>query len=212
MLQGADVSNYQGPAPAVSGLGFIIVKATEGTSTVNAEQTAQAAHARASGLVVGFYHFLWPGNIEAQADYFVTRCASVPGDVLACDWETTEDGTAATGAEKDAFLAAVKHLRPQHRVLLYCNRDFWTTRDTTSDCADGLWIADPDSPAGHPRVTHPWLVHQYGIVGGIDRDVAAFADTAAMRAWATAGLPGQRTCAPPHAAPHAPEPTRPPAQ
>jgi GH25 family lysozyme M1 (1,4-beta-N-acetylmuramidase) len=188
-ISGIDVSNYQGPAPDLSDKGFIIIKATEGTSVVNAGQEAQAAHARAAGLVVGFYHFLWPGDIQAQAEWFVTRCASVPGDVLACDWETTEDNTAASCAEKDAFLAEVNSLRPGHKRLLYCNREFWTSRDTTSDCGDGLWIADPDSPAGHPAVEHPWLIHQYGTAGGVDRDVANFASVAAMKTWADPAAP-----------------------
>lgn len=38
---------------------------------------------------MGWYHFLWPGNIQKQAEWFI-RCADPkPGDVLACDWETT---------------------------------------------------------------------------------------------------------------------------
>jgi hypothetical protein len=189
-VTGIDVSGYQGPTPAVAGLAFCLIKATEGTTVTNSEQAAQAVNARTNGLVVGFYHFLWPGNITAQAQYFVEQCDSVPGDLLICDWETTEDGTAATGAEKDAFLAAVKSLRPDHKVLLYCNRDFWLNHDTTSDCGDGLWIADPDSPAGHPNIVHSWVIHQYGTsAASVDLDVADFADTAAMRAWAAPPTP-----------------------
>jgi GH25 family lysozyme M1 (1,4-beta-N-acetylmuramidase) len=187
-VYGQDWSSMQPASPGTGGLGFAFVKATEGTTYINPVQRQQAAHARARGLVVGFYHFLWPGKIEAQAAYFVDCCASVPGDLLACDWETTESGTAASGAEKDAFLKAVRRLRPDHQVLLYCNRDFWLNQDTTSYCADGLWISDPDSPPGHPAVSHPWLIHQYSAAGGIDRDIADFSSEAAMRTWARARL------------------------
>jgi hypothetical protein len=187
-VYGQDWSAYQPGKPSTSGLDFAFVKATEGHTYTSPLQTEQAAHARAAGLAVGFYHFLWPGDIEAQAEHFVAKCASVEGDLLACDWETTSEGTAASGAEKDAFLAAVRRLRPKHKVLLYCNRSFWLDRDTTSDCGDGLWIADPSSRAGHPAVKHAWTIHQYSEAGGLDRDLAHFSSKSALDAWARARL------------------------
>jgi GH25 family lysozyme M1 (1,4-beta-N-acetylmuramidase) len=188
-VQGIDVSDFQGATPNTNGLSFLFTKATEGTTYVNPEQTAQAEHGRGNGLVVGFYHFLWPGNIAAQAAYFVAKAASQAGDVLGCDWETTEVGTRASSAEKDQFLAEVKSLRPGHKVVLYCNRDFWINHDTSSDCGDGLWIADPNAAPGNPDVKHPWLFHQYSENGGIDHDVANFPTTAALRAWADPASP-----------------------
>lgn len=187
-INGIDVADYQGPTPDVSGSTFVLIKATEGTTVVNADQVAQAAHARAAGCLVGFYHFLHGGSIPEQAEFFVTQCASVPGDSLWIDWETTEDGTHATCAEKDQMLAAVKTLRPDHRVGLYCDLTFWKTVDTTSDCGDALWVADPGSPAGHPAVVHPWTIHQWGI-RGVDQDVADFASVEAMREWANPTAP-----------------------
>ncbi|WP_424216648.1 GH25 family lysozyme (plasmid) [Streptomyces sp. BI20] len=186
-VNGVDISSYQ-PDFDPTGWDFVFVKATEGRTWTSPVQQKQAAAARAAGAVVGFYHFLWPGNIAAQAAAFVERCASRPGDVLACDWETNLDGTAPTCEEKDVFLAEVSRLRPHHRVLLYCNADFWLRRDTTSRCGDGLWIADYTTK-GKPRVTHPWLIHQYSDADGLDRNVARFASRAAMREWAEADLP-----------------------
>ncbi|MFF3551912.1 glycoside hydrolase family 25 protein [Streptomyces tsukubensis] len=182
-VRGVDVSAYQ-PTYDASGLGFVFVKATEGRTWTSPVQAKQAATARDAGAVVGFYHFLWPGQIAAQAAYFVAQADSRPGDVLACDWETTADGTAASCAEKDAFLAEVERLRPGHRTVLYCNTDFWLHRDTTSRCGDGLWIADVTT-AGQPRIQHSWVFHQYSISGGLDRDVANFPTTAALRTWST---------------------------
>jgi hypothetical protein len=46
-----------------------------------------------------------------------------------------------------------------------------------------LWIADPSSTKGHPRVPGPWktwAIHQYDISGAIDRDVAKYATETAM--------------------------------
>ncbi|MER6073023.1 glycoside hydrolase family 25 protein [Streptomyces sp. NPDC001817] len=183
MLRGIDISAYQSSSYDTSGLSFAFIKATEGHSYVNPHSGAQAKTARDAGLVVGFYHFLWPGNLTAQAEYFVTKAPSVAGDILAVDWETTGDGTRASNAEKDAFIRKVKQLRPHHRVVLYTNRDFWLTVDTTSYAGDGLWIADYVT-AGKPRIKAKWLFHQYTSEPH-DKDVANFASKAALKEWAT---------------------------
>lgn len=188
-IKGIDVSAYQSANFGTSGVDFVFIKATEGRSYVNPRQAAQAAHARQAGAVVGFYHFLWPGDVEDQARYFVEKCASVAGDVLAVDWETTGGGTRASCAEKDAFIRAVKKLRPTHRVILYCNRDFWLNRDTSSYAGDGLWIADYVA-AGKPRVKANWLIHQY-TDRPQDTNVASFASRSAMKSWAAGNAPGK---------------------
>jgi GH25 family lysozyme M1 (1,4-beta-N-acetylmuramidase) len=158
------------------------VKATEGRSYVNPKLTAQVRTARDAGCVVGFYHFLWPGDITAQAAYFVSKAPEKAGDLLAVDWETTGDGTHASNAEKDRFIRKVKELRPDHRVLLYANRNFWLNIDTTSYAGDGLWIADYTT-AGDPRIQAKWRFHQYSDEP-VDKDVADFASKAALREWA----------------------------
>jgi len=183
MLQGIDVSSHQSSF-STKGRAFVFVKATEGRSYINPQQIAQAKQAREAGCVVGFYHFLWPGNITAQAEYFVEKCASRVEDLLAVDWEWTTDHSAASNAEKDSFIREVKRLRPQHRVLLYCSRDFWLTHDTTSFAGDGLWIADY-TVMGKPRIQADWIIHQY-TSSPVDMNVAAFKSAAEMRGWATA--------------------------
>lgn len=181
MIKGIDVSSYQSAKELdLTGLDFVMVKATEGTTYVNPQQKAEAARARSSNLAVGFYHFLHPGYIWAQASFFVEQCDSVPGDMLIVDWETTESGNHASCQEKDQFLAAVKELRPNHRVGLYCNVDYWKNVDTTSRCGDFLWIASPD---GYPPIVHPWLFWQTGERGGIDSDVCALHSLAALKTW-----------------------------
>ncbi|WP_399088043.1 GH25 family lysozyme [Streptomyces sp. BBFR2] len=179
-VKGIDVSSYQSATYSTKGLDFVFVKATEGTTYINPRMTAQAAHARRNGLVVGFYHFLRPGDMKAQARYFVEKCPSVEGDPLFADWE--DSGVSC--AQKDAFLAEVKRLRgAAHRVGLYCNQSYWTTRDTTSNAGDALWIADYVA-AGAPRIKARWTFHQY-TDRPLDTSLGAFADRAALRRWAT---------------------------
>ncbi|MGW7351094.1 glycoside hydrolase family 25 protein [Streptomyces sp. Z26] len=181
MLQGIDVSSYQSDF-STKGVSFVIIKATEGRSYVNPRLSAQVSRARDAGCVVGFYHFLWPGNIKAQAAYFVSKAPEKAGDLLAVDWERTSEGTYASNAQKDEFIREVKRLRPSHRVLLYCNRDFWLNRDTTSYAGDGLWIADYVSQ-GKPRIEAKWRIHQY-TDDPLDKNVADFSSKDALRDWA----------------------------
>ncbi|MFI7404978.1 glycoside hydrolase family 25 protein [Streptomyces sp. NPDC049541] len=185
MLRGIDVSAYQSSSYSTDGLSFAFIKATEGRSYINPRVSAQARHGREAGLVVGFYHFLWPGHLQAQAEYFVEHAPSKAGDILAVDWERTSEGTHASNAEKDSFLRKVKALRPNHRVILYTNRDFWLNVDTTSYAGDGLWIADYVT-AGKPRIKAKWRFHQYTSEPH-DKDVANFADKAALKEWAASG-------------------------
>lgn len=180
MINGIDVSGYQRTSFVTSGLDFAWIKATEGTSYINPHQNGQAYTARHDGLVTGFYHFLVPGNFNQQADYFVNKCGSVPGDMLAVDWEIP----GISCADKDSFIRTVKRLRPKHKVLLYCNTDYWLNRDITSYCGDGLWIADPSAPVGKPNIQHQWTFHQYGIRGGTDVDVSDFRSRNGLRTWA----------------------------
>ncbi|MGW2227040.1 glycoside hydrolase family 25 protein [Streptomyces formicae] len=183
MIRGIDVSSHQSTSFSTDGLSFVFIKATEGRSYVNPKMTAQVKRARDGGCVVGFYHFLWPGNIAAQAAYFVSKAPEKAGDLLAVDWEWTGERTAASNGEKDRFIREVKRLRPSHRVLLYTNRDFWLNRDVTSYAGDGLWIADYVS-AGKPRIQADWTIHQY-TSSPLDKNVADFEDEDELRDWAT---------------------------
>jgi GH25 family lysozyme M1 (1,4-beta-N-acetylmuramidase) len=182
MLRGIDVSAYQPSDYDTGGISFVFIKATEGRSYVNPKLAAQTKTAREAGLAVGFYHFLWPGNLTAQAEYFVKHAPEKAGDVLAVDWETTGEGTHASNAEKDRFIRKVKELRPNHRVVLYCNRYYWLNVDTTSYAGDGLWIADYVT-AGEPRIQARWRFHQH-TDDPHDKNVADFPSRAALRTWA----------------------------
>ncbi|MGW7260825.1 glycoside hydrolase family 25 protein [Streptomyces sp. NPDC054834] len=190
-LKGYDVSAFQNANFPTAGTSFAFIKATEGRSYVNPKQKEQTAHARAAGLVVGFYHFLHPGHIKEQAAHFVEACASIEHDLLVVDWETNPDGTAATCAEKDSFIAEVKRLRgSDHKIGLYCNRDFWTHRDTTSNAGDFLWIAEYGVHAGKPNIQAKWMFHQF-TDEPLDTNVGNFASKAELAAFA-GGTNGRR--------------------
>lgn len=180
MINGVDVSDYQAGSGWEKGADFAFVKVTEGLGYTNPKWVTQRDTARAAGLVTGYYHFARPGDMTAQADLFLGKIALRPGDVLMFDWEDA----GVTCAQKDAWISYVQRRAPGHRVLLYCNTDFWKNRDTTSFAGDGLWIATGGYPAGSPPIQSAWLIHQYSTAGNLDHDVARFSDRAAMLAWA----------------------------
>jgi hypothetical protein len=178
-VKGIDVASYQSTTYATSGYAFVMVKATEGTGYTNPKHDDQVAHGRAAGLVVGHYHFIRPGSVSAQANYFLGKAKAKAGDLLVLDWEDS----GVSGANKDAFLSYVDAKSPLRNVL-YCNKSFWLNKDTTGRYGDGLWIADPDSAPGHPAIQAPWTFHQYAISGGMDQNVGNFATKADLVTWA----------------------------
>ncbi|CAM5334046.1 hypothetical protein SFIMM107S_04846 [Streptomyces griseus] len=80
MLHGVDVSAYQ-PSYDTDGLDFVIVKSTEGRTYVNPRMDAQVKRARDAECVVGFYHFLWPGDVTDQVAYFLAKTPEKAGDL-----------------------------------------------------------------------------------------------------------------------------------
>ncbi|WP_043389971.1 GH25 family lysozyme, partial [Kitasatospora aureofaciens] len=104
----------------------------------------------------------------------------VAGDMLVLDWEDP----GVSNASKDKWIKYVQKKRPGHKVLLYCNRDYWLNRDSTSFAGDGLWIAQYNGKPGKPSIKAPWLIHQYTSTP-VDTNLARFSSRAAMRTWAT---------------------------
>lgn len=187
MIHGVDVSSYQTDhfpltTPDDKPVDFVIIKVTQGLGYVNPKWQDQLDWARAYGLSVGFYHYGDAGSIDKQADFFLSnvRPRLHLGDHLWFDWEKED----ITCAEKDAWIRQVQQAEPEHKVGLYCNREFWLSRDTTSFAGDGLWIADWTGTGNPPRIEAAWRIHQYETTWGIDENVADFESRAAMKAWA----------------------------
>jgi hypothetical protein len=179
MIKGVDVSRYQAVSGWEAGIDFAFVKVTEGMTYVNSTWVAQRDTARAAGLVVGYYHFARPGDMVAQADFFLSKITLRPGDVIMFDWEDA----GVSSSQKDAWISYVQG-KTGHRVIMYCNKNFWINRDTSGFAGDGLWIATADVPAGSPGIQSNWLIHQYSTAGNLDHDVAQFASRADMITWA----------------------------
>ncbi|MGF1426837.1 GH25 family lysozyme [Kitasatospora sp. LaBMicrA B282] len=191
---GQDWSSYQSAAPDTSGLSFAFVKVTQGLTYTNPVWTDQRDHARAAGLVVGYYHYPEMGNaMAAEADRFLSLAQPQNGELVCLDWEGYDaENESVPKADqlsyKEAWLRYVKGKLPHNAVGLYCNADYWNNVDTTGYFQDFLWIATAGLPAGQPGVNADWLFHQYSD-DGTDQDFCHLGSTAELRSWATAFAP-----------------------
>lgn len=191
MIGGLDASNLNGALNWSAmkrqyGLSFAVLKATEGTGFRDPDFPASWQALKNLGLVRGAYHFAHPSNSPvAEADFFLgyvrTHGLAAP-DFLALDLEV-DDGLPprAVSAYGRAFCAHLGAMagRP---VLVYTFIAFAEAGNCAGLGGQPLWIADPSSTPGRPRVPAPWktwAVHQYS-QQGIDLDVANYPDAAAM--------------------------------
>ena len=193
-IYGQDWASYQDPQPNTSGLSFAFVKVTEGLGYVNPRWVSQRDHAKANGLVVGFYHYPHMHNsARAEADFFLSQVAWQPGDMVVLDWEgydsANQDVSAADQlAYKEDYLGYVKGCLPHNPVGMYCNTDYWNRVDTTGHVGDFLWIATAGRSAGNPGIRANWLFHQY-TDSPVDSDYCPLGSTAALRTWALSFTP-----------------------
>jgi lysozyme len=99
-LEGVDVSHHNGVidwerAREVGGISFAIIKATQGSSFVDALAERNVTKCREFGIVPTLYHFYRHDvDPDAQAEHFIKRLALLQADDLipAIDVETDDDG------------------------------------------------------------------------------------------------------------------------
>lgn len=139
-----------------AGIVAAICKSSEGMSVVDSKYPGFVAGARAAGLLTGAYHFLRPGDMQKQAEFFL-RCAK-PDDktLISADYEVA--GITASQARE-----FIEHLEANlgRKVVLYSGD---TIKDKLGDqvnpfwAARRLWLAQYSSKWIVQRSwTAPWL-------------------------------------------------------
>lgn len=192
---GVDVAVFQGPPAdwrsAAGKFSWAAVKLTElepgGIRYVNPDAAADWhwLHSNGKGRIA--YMFGHPSVSAAESvSLFLGELHKLglhDSDGVALDLEVS-DGK--TPAEVDAWaLAVLEELARKlgRKPLLYTFLSFAEGGNTARLGHFPLWIADPSSPRGHPRVPAPWkhwAIHQWVITGPIDRDVAHYKSQEAM--------------------------------
>jgi lysozyme len=157
-----------------AGIAGVIHKATEGSTYKDPTYAARRSEALSAGLLFGAYHFLRPGSMQQQADFFLSVSQPDGATLLAADHE---DAGVSLGDLK-AFLRAVAD-RCGHLPILYSGyvikQQVGSSRDDELS-RYALWLAQYTTGKPQwPTATWPsWFLWQYsdkGKVAGINGDV-----------------------------------------
>jgi len=195
MLPGCDVSSFNGAPgqwkPLAGDISWAAVKVSEYSAAgeyVNPDFHADWAALGTAGLGRVAYLFAHPAMSASETvALFLDTAGPVltAQDAVAVDLEVTDGlGPAAVAAWALGVLRTLR-ARLDREPLLYTFLSFADDGNCAGLEDFPLWIADPSSPAGKPRVPVPWrtfAIHQWSISAPLDRDVAAFASLKAMRA------------------------------
>lgn len=199
MLKGLDLSHWQSDFNAFNSVDFAIIKATEGVGYVDPACDTLYQRAKASGKLLGVYHFARPdlnNSAVAEADWFVNNIQGyIKEAILVLDWESGYLGNVAWAKQ---FLDRVKE-RTGIKAVLYASRSPINSFDWSSVAnADyGLWVADYGANTGSegnkPNVKwwSFYILWQYtsrGRVAGYNGDVDLnnfYGDAETWRKYAT---------------------------
>ncbi len=190
--RGIDVSSFQHPAGAKinwrlvarAGYRFAFIKSTEGTYYVNPYFKADAAAAKAAGLLVAAYHFANPANSNgtAQADYALSHGSYHPdGRTLRLILDIEPDPNlhkfcyGLRPARMISWIAAFMnegHRRTGLWPVINTQPAWWDqcTGKTRAFGSDQLWVQDPRPGIKRPKLPSGWTgwaYWQYSITGQV---------------------------------------------
>ncbi|KAJ7185857.1 glycoside hydrolase family 25 protein [Mycena filopes] len=169
--QGIDVSHFQATVNwatvKASGVSFVYIKATEGTTFEDPTFSSKYSGATMAGLIRGAYHFAHPDTSTgaAQANYFLAHGngdgITLPG---ALDIEYNPSGAECYGLTASAMVSWIssfsstyhaattrQYIYVDSRLVIYTTTDWWTTCTGNSAAFasnNPLWIAHYASSIG----------------------------------------------------------------
>jgi len=158
--KGIDVSGFQ---PNVnwsnvksSGVAFVFIKATEGTTFKSSSFSSQYTGATKAGLIRGAYHFAHPDSSSGatQANFFLDHGGGWSADGITLpgvlDIEYNPSGNECYGLSHAAMVSWVKdfsntyHSKTKRYPIIYTTTDWWKTCTGNSaafGATNPLWIA-----------------------------------------------------------------------
>ena len=172
MIKGIDVSNWQGQIDfskvKASGYEIAYIKATEGQHTLDKNFNTNYANAKASGINIGFYHFLHGNeNGKTQAEWMYSNIKDKECQCkIAIDVEVTDGANADTLSQIVCdFAETIKSLTGKE-VVLYTYTSFLGANLNSSIDKYPLWIAEYG--VSQPRISRNYVGWQYADNGQVD--------------------------------------------
>jgi GH25 family lysozyme M1 (1,4-beta-N-acetylmuramidase) len=168
-LAGIDVSHYQGTinwaSVAAGGARFAYLKATESTTFVDPQFSANFAGALKAGVIRGAYHFALPDRSSgaAQANYFVAHGGGWVADgytlppVLDIEYNPYNTKAVCYGLTQPQMVAWIAdfadtvHQLTKRWPVIYSTTNWWSTCTGNSSAFaanDPLWIARYSTAVG----------------------------------------------------------------
>lgn len=160
-----------------SGVVGVILKATEGTTYIDPTYAGRRDRAKAAGLAVCSYHFLKPGDINAQMFHYLDVVAPGRGERVVVDYEDT-------GLKLFDLETAVTYLRQADldlQVTVYSGSlikgQLGATGKSAVLAGTSLWIAHytksqaPSWPKGTWDVWSLWQYTDKALVSGLSERV-----------------------------------------
>ena len=206
MLRVVDVASHQkGIVTGSLDCDAVICKATEGTGYVNPYCDEHYQSAKASGKLLGVYHYASGGNPEAEAEFFINNVQGYLHEaILVLDWESGDNaawGDSNWVARFCAYVVALTGINPM----------IYVQRSAVGQCIGlgdyGIWLAEyPDYALRgwgdyvEPNYSGDYAMHQFTSSGNIAGwgdvlDLSLFfGDENAWKAYA--GATGQSVPAP----------------
>ena len=166
-LNGIDISNWQaGINLSTVPADFVIIKATEGTTSVSPEADTQYQGAKSAGRLLGVYHFATGVGAVEEAKFFLSNIQGYLGEaILVLDWEG-DVVTKGVGYAK-AFLDYV-YQQTGIRPLIYMSKSVTNSYNWSSVSANyGLWVAQYANALPTGYQDDPWTdANGYGSWSG----------------------------------------------
>ena len=163
-LVGVDTSHWNAILDVTKlkaeGVVYQFMKATQGTTSNDANFATTRTNAKNGGLIPGAYHFLNVGNGAAQCDHFIDRLNQTGGTngiMLALDVELQTSTTGASYQDVKDFLARCQPKTPGRTWVIYTGGWYWGTANAAG------YLHNPPAPAG----TVLWISIYVGGSGSI---------------------------------------------
>lgn len=177
IYSGIDVSEYQGyinySRVREAGVDVVYIRSSEGTNFVDPYFRTNYNNAKASGLKVGFYHYVTARSVSEainEADFFVSVIEGTSPDCrLAMDFEYFGGlSNYEVNQISHAFLNRVKEASGKD-VVIYSDAYNASAVFDESLAIYPIWVADyfVDEPASNGKWNF-WAGFQYSDIGRID--------------------------------------------